>query len=178
MDILGNDEVGNVVDNDTIYILDSTVFLEKYSGRVSDKACVTVYEVSEEIKDPYAKIQFDMLVQSGLAILSPKAESIDAVKAKLKDTGDKLSETDISVIALCMDFVARGKKAIVVSDDYGIQNTVKALGLKFLAVSQKGIKRVLKWRRKCTACGADTDKEICDVCGSETKFVSKSKKKR
>ena len=178
MDLLGDDAVDGVADNDTIYILDSTVFLEKYSGRFSDKACVTVYEVSEEIKDPYAKIQFDMLVQSGLAILSPKDEYVRLVKDKLKDTGDKLSGTDISVIALCMEFAGRGKKAIVVSDDYGIQNTVKALGLKYLAVSQKGISRVLKWRRKCTACGADTDKEICDVCGSETKFVSKSRKKR
>ncbi|MBW6462488.1 MAG: NOB1 family endonuclease [DPANN group archaeon] len=173
MNLFDND----TMDNDVIYILDSTVFLEKYSDRFSEKACVTVYEVSEEIKDPYAQIQFDMLVKSGLSILSSKDEYVNAVKDKLKDTGDKLSATDINVIALCMEFVRKGKKAVVVTDDYGIQNTVKSLGLKYLAVSQKGIKRVLKWRRKCTACGADTDKEICDICGSETKFVSSSGKK-
>ncbi|NOQ55993.1 MAG: ribonuclease VapC [Nanohaloarchaea archaeon] len=166
------------MDEGTIYVLDSTVFLEKYSDGFSDKACVTVYEVSEEIKDPYAKIQFDMLVQSGLSILSPKDEFVKVVTDKLNESGDKLSGTDISVIALALEFSKKGKKVLIVTDDYGIQNTSKSLGLKFMAMSQKGISRILKWRRKCTACGADTDKEICDICGSETKFVSSPRKKR
>jgi len=164
------------MDDNIIYVLDSTTFLEKYSDNFMDKACATVYEVAEEIKDPYARIQFDMLQKAGLSIFTPDDASLKAVNEMVKKTGDKLSSTDISVIALALEFKGKGKKAVIVTDDYGIQNVAKSLGVKFMPVSQKGISRGLVWKRKCTACGKDTGEEICPVCGSETKFVSKAKK--
>ncbi|MCK4808996.1 MAG: NOB1 family endonuclease [Candidatus Aenigmarchaeota archaeon] len=164
------------MDDNTIYVLDSTAFLENYSDAFVDKACATVYNVAEEIKSPYARIQFDMLQKAGLSILAPDDASLKAVTETVKKTGDKLSSTDISVIALALEFKGKGKKAVIVTDDYGIQNVAKSLGVKFMPVSQKGISRSLEWKRKCTACGKDTGEEICPVCGSETKFVSKAKK--
>ena len=159
-----------------IYILDSTAFLEKYSDAFMDKACATSYGVLDEMKEPYAKIRFDMLQRAGLSVLAAGDDSLKSVGDKVKITGDKLSDTDISVIALALDFICKGKKVMIVTDDYGIQNVAKSLGVKFMPVSQKGISRSLVWGRLCTACGKETSEEICPVCGSETKFVSKAKK--
>ncbi|MEA3229505.1 MAG: NOB1 family endonuclease [archaeon] len=157
-----------------IYVLDSTVFLERYSDSFSDLACATVYEVAEEIQEPYAKIRFDMFVKSGLSLMTPAEKFVKAVDLKVSETRDKLSRTDVMVIALALDFASRGKDAAVVSDDYGIQNVALSLGVEFLPVSSKGIGRALKWERVCTACGKPGDGEECDVCGSRMKFVSRA----
>ena len=162
--------------NNIIYILDSTAFLEKYSDAFMDKACATSYGVLDEMKEPYAKIRFDMLQRAGLSVLAAGDDSLKSVGDKVKITGDKLSDTDISVIALALDFISKGKKVVIVTDDYGIQNVAKSLDVKFMPVSQKGISRSLVWGRRCTACGKETSEEICPVCGTETKFVSRAKK--
>ncbi len=160
-----------------IYVLDSTAFLEKYSEGFADKLCATVFDVSEEMKNPYASIRFDMMLQSGLSLIEPSEDAVSRVRDAVMSTKDKLSETDIKVISLALQFKDKGKAAVVVSDDYGVQNVSKTMGIEFLPVSQKGISRTLSWKRKCTACGNVTPKEICEVCGTETKFVSKSKKR-
>lgn len=159
--------------NDMIYILDSTVFLENYSMQFRDYACVTVYEVLDEVKDPKAKIQLDMSVSEGLALIEPDDKYIQDVKKTVDKTKDKLSVTDIKIIALALKFRAKDKRCMIVSDDYGVQNVAKMLGLDFLPVSQDGIKKGLLWYRKCTACGRKTDDAVCGFCGSATKFFSR-----
>ncbi|MBW6451706.1 MAG: hypothetical protein K0B02_03170 [DPANN group archaeon] len=163
--------------DDIIYILDSTVFIENYASQFMDYACVTVYDVIEELINPNAKIMLDMFVKAGLTVIEPDISHITKIKETVKKTGDKLSVTDIKVIALALQFKSKDKNCSVVSDDYGIQNVAKLLDIDFLPVSQEGIKKTLIWKKRCTACGKINDRDICGFCGSETKFYSKKAKK-
>src|SRR3989344_9502055 len=100
--------------NQTIYVLDSTVFAEKQASKFVDNACVTVLEVSDELKSLEAKIEFDRL-SHGIEILEPDKNFIDAVEKIAKSTNDKVSKTDIKVIALALHFKSKNKPTVLVS---------------------------------------------------------------
>lgn len=158
---------------DKIYVLDSTVFLEGYANFFMDKACITIFEVSEELKNQQAAIELDKLVKGGLQIINPSDESIGKINEIQKKTNDKLSVTDIKLIALALDFKNKKRNVEVVSDDYAIQNICKILDMDFMPLSQKGIKQKFIWTRICKACKHKTNEEICETCGSKTIFVPK-----
>lgn len=156
-----------------IYILDSTTFLQNYMDAFGDKPIVTVHGVLEEIKNPQAEILLDMFLKLGMEVLEPGQKEIDEVNETVKKTKDRVSNTDIKLLALALQFKNKGKECTLVSDDYAIQNLASLLKIEVLALGQDGIKKVLKWERKCTACKRYTNNEICEVCGSPTKFYSK-----
>src|SRR3989344_7391519 len=94
-----------------IYVLDSTVFAEKQASKFVDNACVTVLEVSEEMKSLEAKVEFDRL-QHTLEILEPEKKFIDEVEKIVKMTNDKVSPTDKKVIALALQFKSKNKQVV------------------------------------------------------------------
>ena len=100
--------------------------------------------------------------------------SIAKVKEAAKRTGDtsRVSPTDVEVLALAMDL-----QAVLLTDDYSIQNLAAYLGIPYRPVGLKGIRKVLKWRHKCVGCGRVFDKEMpeCPVCGSELRTVRSRK---
>lgn len=152
-----------------ILILDSTVFLEGASGGLPEGARVTVFEVAEEMKSGKAAIEFDKIQKMGLEIIEPKEEFVLAAKKLQEKTEDRVSATDIRVIALALQFKSRGKEVAVVSDDYAVQNLCKREKISFLPLSKKGITRELNWKGRCKACGAPMPEDTCDVCGSTGK---------
>lgn len=156
-----------------IYVLDSTVFLQGYASEFVGRPAVTTYRVLEEVREPKARIQLDLLMQSGLEVIKPSEKSLKAVEKMLKKTADKLSPTDRGVLALALDFKKKGKEIAIVSDDYGVQNTGKLLKLEVKSVVQRGIKRTLAWTRKCPACKKETDEDECPACGTPTKRYSR-----
>ncbi len=157
-----------------IYVLDSTVFAEKQASKFTENACVTVLEVADEMKSLDAKVEFDRLSHT-ISIMEPEKEFTEKVEQAAKKTNDKVSPTDKKVIALALHFKAKKKAVVLVSDDYGVQNVAKSLGVEFLSVRQKGIKAQFEWQRKCTACGKPMLGTECQICGSAGKFVPKRK---
>lgn len=131
---------------------------------------ITVPEVVEEIKDEASRIYFET---RNIAVEPAKEEFVKKVLEVAGRTGDvfKLSDTDVKVIAKALEY-----DAVVVTDDYAIQNVSKALGLKVEKIIQKGIEKEFKWIRVCRGCGRKTKKEICEVCGSETRLVKRVRK--
>ena len=152
-----------------ILILDSTVFLEGASDGLPEGARVTVFEVAEEMKSGKAAIEFDKIQKMGLEIIEPKEEFILAAKKLQEKTKDRVSQTDLRVIALALQFKNREKEVSVVSDDYAVQNLCKKEKINFLPLSKKGITRELNWKGRCKACGAPMQDKSCDVCGSTGK---------
>lgn len=155
-----------------IHILDSTVFLEGYSSLFLDKLSITTPHVAEEIKSGKAAIEFDRALKSGLEIIEPSFKSVEEALKTRGRTQDKMSQADLSVIALALDMKKKGKDIVVVSDDYAVQNLCAHFKIEWLAVSKPGIEKKLSWKRKCTACGELTNQETCQKCGSPTRFVS------
>ncbi len=152
-----------------IPILDSTVFLEGASDGLPDGARATVFEVAEEMKSGKAAIEFDKMQKMGLEIIEPKEEFIVAAKKLQEKTKDRVSQTDIRVIALALQFKSMEKEVAVVSDDYAVQNICKRESINIIPLSKKGIKRELEWSGRCKACGAPMPGDACDVCGSAGK---------
>ncbi|VVB60235.1 Endoribonuclease Nob1 [uncultured archaeon] len=156
--------------NEMIYILDSNVFLHGMQSIFAEKPCVTVYGVVEEMKSTPAAIEIDRFMLSGLQILEPTKESIGEAEKAREKTQDKLSKTDVLIVALALDFKKKGKSAVIITDDYGVQNLAKVLKLEYSGVMQEGIKREIAWTGKCTACGFKTNEKICPNCGIKVMF--------
>lgn len=160
-----------------IYILDSTVFLEGALDSLPEGAKVTVYEVAEELKSGRAIIELDKMIKSGLELLEPEEKFVLEAKKISGKTQDRVSKTDLKVIALALQFQSREKDALVVSDDYAVQNICKRENIKFLPLTKRGIKRELEWVGRCKACGAPMAGDECAVCGhKEKRFVPKQPK--
>ena len=142
-------------------------FLLRSNLDFSDRNYYTTHEVLEEIKEEIKKAGIDAAVSKGfLKIKEPSKDSIAKVEAMAKKTGDFkfLSKADISLIALALDL-----KALVISDDYAIQNVCNFLGLAYKGFLQKSIEKKIRWRFVCKGCKKyfREYKEKCDVCGSK-----------
>jgi len=112
--------------------------------------------------------------EHALKISHPSAGSFERVSDAAERTGDltRLSRTDMEILALALEL-----NAILLTDDYSIQNLAKYLKIEYRAVGQKGIKKLVKWKLRCTGCGRIWEKEYgeCPVCGSHLR-TSRSRK--
>jgi len=153
-----------------MYVLDSSAII---GGIVLPPDSVVIPpEVVAEVKFRTA----DML---GYVIKEPSKEYIEIIEKESKKTGDfeVLSRTDMAVLALALQ-----EHAILIADDYAMQNVAKALGLKFETAEMHGITEQRKWKWRCVSCGRyyrEYYKE-CPVCGGKLKRVKdrKSREKR
>lgn len=96
----------------------------------------------------------------------PSKKSVEKVKKAAEKTGDihDLSENDIELVALALQ-----EKALLVTDDYSMQNVAEELGIKWEGAAKKGIRSKWKWELICSGCGRQSKEKICQVCGSNTK---------
>jgi len=155
-----------------IFIVDTTVFITGYIlddlGMVD---VITVPEVVNEISDDN-KIFLERALNHNLKIEESKNEMIEQVKDVARKTGDinKLSDTDISLIAKAVEYRSK-KDVVILSDDYAIQNVCSKIGIKSEGILQGGIKEEIIWKKKCTGCKRIYDKgDICPICGSDLKI--------
>ena len=111
-------------------------------------------------KDPRLRYWEDLLKVS-----YPHDETLAKVREAAQRTGDdaRLSPTDMEVLALAMDL-----GALLLTDDYSIQNLARTMGVEHSGVGLKGIKEVVCWRYRCTGCRKvwDENHPDCPICGS------------
>jgi UPF0271 protein len=62
----------------------------------------------------------------------------------------------------------REKGAILVTDDYAIQNVASLLKIQVDNILQPTIGKTYRWTRVCRGCGRKVEAETCPVCGSDT----------
>ena len=114
----------------------------------------------------------ELLEGISLTVLSPQAESVEKVREAAESTGDiyRLSETDIDVLALALEL-----NAIILTDDYSIQNLARILDIKYQEGAESGIQEIFEWNYKCTGCSRTYENEPpeCPVCGSDIKMIRK-----
>lgn len=105
-----------------------------------------------------------------LKVSPPSTASLEAVRKAAESTGDdaRLSPVDMEVLALALDL-----KAVLLTDDYSIQNLARVLHVPYQGVGLKGIKEVLEWKYRCKGCGKlfDKNQPDCPICGSELRSV-------
>jgi len=161
-------------DQDPAIVLDSTAF---YAGLPFSSAvlCYTSPQILGEVsKGRGLGVKVSALMESGrLRIVDADKESFNKVLEAAKNSADtKLSNADISLLALAVFLLAGGREVTVVSDDYSIQNVASHLGLKFSSVMTQGIAKSVKWVIYCSGCGKSFSRDVpkkCDVCGTGIK---------
>ena len=111
-----------------------------------------------------------------LAIMEATPEITNSVKTKIKQLGEssRLSETDISVIALALYLKGEGNPDVtIMSDDYSLQNIATSMGLNVKASNTQGILHQIGWSYYCPACFKEytqTPKDmLCRTCGTKLK---------
>ncbi len=151
------------------YVLDTSALL---SGReFPDGELYVPSAVTEEMR-PGGRMRrkMELHLEVRIKIMEPTPESVAVVKEKARETGDagRISNTDAQVLALALDL---GAEAVVLTDDYSIQNLAKALGAKYHSMQTSGIKSVFQWEYVCAGCRRkyDAPREICPECGSEVR---------
>ena len=136
----------------------------------------SVPEVTEELRQQTGpSYRLSVSSSSGkLKIQSPSKSSLTEVSDKAKVLGDKvvLSGTDTSILALALDLSREGKKPIIVSDDYAVQNVAEALNLGYQSLATFGIREKFNWIFYCPACFRrypTAEAQDCPVCGTKLK---------
>jgi len=120
--------------------------------------------------------RFKTAIESGkLQVRIPTDASLTEVEKSSKTVGDVrfLSDVDKQVLALAFELKNHGENALVVTDDYSIQNVANQIGLEFVPLMTFGIRYRLNWIIYCPACHrkypADSKVKNCETCGTELK---------
>jgi UPF0271 protein len=160
-----------------IYILDTSAILSGKFLNFDKNKLYTTPGVSNELKPGGRDYQlFQFLIEKGLEIIPPSKNSIDKIEKEAEKTGDanRLSQTDIEILALALDINEdENQEAVILTDDYSIQNTATEINLKYENINQSVITKKFKWTYRCRGCGRKfKDKvKICPVCGASTKNI-------
>jgi UPF0271 protein len=119
--------------------------------------------VVEEISDVRSRCRLEALLATGLSVVTPSGESVRRVAAAAGEIGDitRLSPADTDLLALSLDL-----GAIIVTDDYAIQNVAQRLGLRVEGILQRKA-RPRRWKFRCPGCNRRYSAAgTCPVCGS------------
>lgn len=105
------------------YIADTSFILHHF--KIPKVKIIIPGSVLEEIKYPSEKLKIELWE---IEIINPKKKYIEKVKREAKKIGylEKLSETDIEVLALALE-----RKGILLTNDFAMQNVAKRLRIKF-----------------------------------------------
>lgn len=160
-----------------IFILDTSAVLSGKSIDLDNAKMVSTPGISKELRPggrDYRAFQF--IIEKGLAIHIPSKESTSRINVTSLGTGDKnrLSDADKEILALALDINKDDKKeAIILSDDYSIQNVAHVLNIRFENISRPGIIKKFKWVYQCSGCGKKFKENIktCPICGAGTKNI-------
>lgn len=143
-------------------VLDTSALL---SGRQFPGEVLTVPEVLRELKRQGLTSSLEAVLETQVAIASPDRATVARVKAASDESGDtpRLSRTDIELLALALETAA-----VLVTDDYSMQNVAVALRIPYEGILAPGILERWTWSYRCTGCGAiwPAWHEACPTCGA------------
>ncbi|MCE4625727.1 MAG: nucleotide-binding protein [Desulfurococcales archaeon] len=106
---------------------------------------LTTERVVEEVRDRESRGLLERAVELGrLQILNPTEPHIKLAKKTARKAGvlRRLSEADISVLALALMVKSQHEgEVLVATDDYSLQSAVRAAGLEYIPIRYRGIGR-------------------------------------
>ena len=156
-----------------LYLLDSSAVLNDFGFQFSpEHNYITTPLVIDEFKDMRSRHLMENALQNGLLrIQEPKQKTINYVELFVAGKGfTRLSKPDISLIALGLDLKKQGKKFLLVSDDYSVQNFCSLLKIPFEAAIRGKISGEISFSLLCSGCGktfpTHSKHKKCPICGS------------
>jgi len=155
-------------------VLDTTAFYAGVPYTNTTENLVTTPDVISEVSNERTRT---LIALSKINVWQAGQEHLNKVKAAARNTGDNnMTKADLSVLALCLSISADGNDAILLSDDFAVENVASRLGIKARPLMTNGIKTAAEWVFFCPACGKIYSKQRpdCLVCG--TKLEKRLKK--
>jgi UPF0271 protein len=151
-------------------VLDSSALL---IGKYPDiDEMYTTPDVIGELETKGMTFELRAFIDTKVGVVSPSREGIDRVMEASQMSGDseRLSPTDVGLLALALD-----EDAIILTDDYSIQNLAQVLGIEYRGVMFPEITKRVSWRYRCEGCGKryEDHSEVCGVCGSKLRTYRK-----
>ena len=158
-------------------VLDTSAFIAGFDPFGVTDPVFTVPAVGHEVvSNSIMYTRFKTAMENGkLQVKAPSVLFVDKVTQSSKALGDVLylSDTDKQVLALALELKSGGEDALIVTDDYSIQNVADQLGLGFAPLMTFGIRYRLDWMIYCPACHrkypTDYKSKTCEACGTELK---------
>ncbi|MEM1583124.1 MAG: hypothetical protein QXF28_00375 [Nitrososphaerota archaeon] len=166
--------MGNsIVKEQKVYILDASAIL--FGFTLTEGHQVTCREVIEEVRFGGAAPYRATLIkeEARAKIVEPKEKYVKIVEKKIKEVGEiGLSEADIKLLAIALEFKDKGYQPIVVSADYSVQNLSLIFNINIEKIIHRGVSGKIRWVSYCPNCkyaGGVFKGGKCPVCGSRLK---------
>jgi len=148
-----------------MYILDTSALAGGIAPGLINAKLLTVREIVEEAKSLEVRSQIETaLLSKKIEIRQPSRESLRRVEKAMKESGDKISRGDLHLLALALDLKG---DAVLLTDDYALQNLAARLDIACRRIRTPGIKEVFVWESVCPGCGRrfQAFEQKCSVCG-------------
>ncbi len=161
----------------TVIVVDTSALI---SGFDPNSISIEQYSVptvkNELLQGSMAWTRFTAAVDNGrLKLVEPEPNALVKVMESSKSAGDVLylSEVDLQVLALALQLKNSDFDAMIVTDDYSIQNVANRIAVRFVSLVNFGIRYQFQWILYCPACHrkypSDHQLKKCQVCGTELK---------
>ncbi len=154
------------------FVLDTSAM---YNGTdyPADAILFSTPKVVSEVKHVYRSSRAELFVDTRLKIIEPAARSVEKVVEVAKKNGDiaRLSPADIEVLSLAYEL-----NAVVITEDYSIQNTASGLGVEFRSLYIPRIASYIEWTLVCESCRGEScsrEERVCRICGGRMITVKK-----
>lgn len=160
-----------------VLVLDTSAFIAGYGAPGSGEALYTVPAVKGEVREGgLQRFRLENAEKMGvLTIIDPGEKYRSEVQRVLTEMGETgvLSEADTQILSLGLQLKTEGKKTVIVSDDYAVQNIADKLGLGIKSLVTRGIKKRYRWISYCPGCRRGFQDppadRVCTVCGTTLK---------
>ena len=159
-----------------LYLLDSSAVLNDFGFEFSpEHNYITTSLAVSEFKDLRSRHLMENALQQNLLLIEePEKESLQSVNETVSKKGfNKLSKTDLSLLALALDLKKQGKKFILITDDFSIQNFAKILEIPFESAMRGEISKTIAFSISYPSCSktmpAGSKKKKCPVWESSLK---------
>jgi UPF0271 protein len=127
-----------------VYVFDTAAFIAALQLMMYGVEIYTTSSVIAEVKDSESVQRLELSQPVGrVSVVDPEKMFVEKATEVAKRFGllDKLSKTDIDVIALALQLKEQGYSVTVLTDDYDIQIILQRIGIDFKPVKTVGIKR-------------------------------------
>ncbi len=162
----------------TVYVLDTTAFIARWPlYSPIDAKLVTTENVIQEVRDQYSREGLELATILGrIEVINPPDKYLTMIRERARREGlDKtLSLADLSIVAIALYLLDQQNNVTIVTDDYKLQNIAAKLGIEFTPLRTRGIREIITYTKRCTACGytpSSSSEEICPVCGSPLRAI-------
>ncbi|MFH1224518.1 MAG: hypothetical protein V1676_01815 [Candidatus Diapherotrites archaeon] len=131
-------------------LLDSSAILNDFSFEFTPGVkYFMVPEAVSEIRDLRSRALLENgFAQRALSVREPSAGALEKAQEKARSLGVRLSSADLALVALAIDFREAKERFEAVTDDYSLQNVLKALNLPFSGIIHGEIKAVKNFKEQ------------------------------